>query len=47
MMSLVRGGVLSSYLKQKFNLKSYNEVDIVGAHNGLGVVLWIKNFLKY
>ena len=47
MMSLGRGAVLNSYLKQKFNVKSYTEGKIVEAQNVLGVAVWRKYFIEY
>ena len=47
MMSLGRVAVLSSSLKQKLNVNSSTEGVIVGAYNGLIVVLWSKRFIGY
>ena len=46
-MSLDRGAVLNSYLKQKFIVKSYTEGKIVEAQNVLGVAVWRKYFIEY
>ena len=44
-MSLGNGSVLSSYLKQKLNVKSSTKVVLVISHDGLSVVLWSNNFI--
>ena len=45
-MSLVKGVILNFSLKQKLKLKSYIEGYLLGAHNGLSLFLWIKNFVE-
>ena len=37
--------VLSLYLKQKLNVKSSTEGELVGAHKTLNVVFWSKIFI--
>ena len=46
-MSLGRGAVFSSSLKQKLNAKSSTEGDLVGSHDSLSVVFWSKNLIGY
>ena len=43
---LGQSAVLSSSLKQKLNVKSSTEGELVGARDGMSVVLWSKHFIK-
>ena len=44
--SLGKGAALSSSNKQKLNTKSSTESELVGAHDGLGLVLWCRHFIE-
>ena len=44
-MSLGKGGVLSSSMKQKINVNISTEGEWVVSHNGLIFVLWSKHFI--
>ena len=46
MMSLGKGVVLSSFLKQKLNAKSSTGAELLGSHDGLSVGMWNKNFIE-
>jgi hypothetical protein len=46
MFSLGKGAVLSSSAKQKLNTKSSTESELVGSHDGLGLILWSRYFLE-
>ena len=41
-----KGVVIGSSLKQKLNMNSSTEGQLLGSHNGLSVVLWSKNFIE-
>ena len=45
-MSLGKGAVLSSSAKQKLNTKSSTESELVGAHDGLSLILWSRYFIE-
>ena len=47
MVSLGKGGVLSLSLKHNMNVKISTEGKLVGSHNGIIVLLWIKNSVEY
>ena len=44
-MSLVKGGILSLYIKKNLNVKISTEGYLLGVHDGLSVVLQRKNFI--
>ena len=44
--SICKGGFLRLSLKQKLNVKSSTERGLVGAHDGLSVVLLIRYLIK-
>ena len=46
MFSLGRGAVLSSSMKQKMNTKSSTESELVGAYDGLSLILWSRYFIE-
>jgi len=46
MFSLGKGAALSSSSKQKLNTKSSTESELVGAHDGLGLILWSRHFIE-
>ena len=45
-MSLGKGVVLSSSVKQKIKVNSSTEGSLVRSHNGMGVFLWNKHFME-
>jgi hypothetical protein len=45
-MSLGRGSVYSSSLRQKLNTRSSTEAELVGADDAMGMILWTKLFLE-
>ncbi len=44
--SLGKGAALSSSSKQKMNTRSSTESELVGAHDGLPLVLWCRHFIE-
>jgi hypothetical protein len=45
-MSLGRGSVYSSSLRQKLNTRSSTEAELVGADDAMGMILWTRLFLE-
>jgi hypothetical protein len=45
-MSLGKGSVYASSLKQKLNTRSSTEAELVGVDDAMGMVLWTRSFLE-
>ena len=45
-MTVGKGAVISSSLKQKINTRSSTEAELVASDDALSSILWSKNFLK-
>ena len=45
-MSLGKGSIISSSLKQKLNTRSSTEAEVVGVYDALPLMLWTRYFLE-
>jgi len=45
-MSLGKGSVYSSSIRQKINTRSSTEAELVGVNDMMGLILWTRNFLE-
>ena len=45
-MSLGKGAVYSSSIRQKLNTRSSTEAELVGVNDMMGLILWTRNFLE-